>query len=180
MPDDFSLGSDDPSFSMGTGGGSCSSSRVNCSSFSTQEEAQQYMAQNGAYHLDRDSDGIACEHLPSMNGSMGASQGSCSAGSNGPASCASQCNEKCKQAMAAARKALADGGCPATVRPRKKTCRKKRRTCTTKKRCAPKKKKTCAKKCTRKAAKCCKGKKCGKSCIQKKKNCPPKRCSKRC
>ncbi|OOF37435.1 hypothetical protein BKK49_11295 [Rodentibacter rarus] len=38
--------------------------RVRCSDFSTQAEAQRYMEQNGAYNLDGDRDGEACECLP--------------------------------------------------------------------------------------------------------------------
>lgn len=34
-----------------------------CADFATQGQAQAYMHQNGAYNLDRDGDGIACEHL---------------------------------------------------------------------------------------------------------------------
>ena len=37
---------------------------VNCQSFSTQAEAQAYFNANHAKKLDRDHDGIACEHLP--------------------------------------------------------------------------------------------------------------------
>lgn len=37
--------------------------RVKCSQFATQAEAQAYMQQHGARYLDRDHDGIACEHL---------------------------------------------------------------------------------------------------------------------
>ena len=37
--------------------------RVVCSQFATQAEAQAYMQQHGARYLDRDHDGIACEHL---------------------------------------------------------------------------------------------------------------------
>lgn len=35
-----------------------------CSDFATQEEAQAYMQRTGDRKLDRDKDGIACEHLP--------------------------------------------------------------------------------------------------------------------
>ncbi|WP_165888164.1 excalibur calcium-binding domain-containing protein [Mannheimia granulomatis] len=35
-----------------------------CADFATQAQAQSYMHQYGAYNLDRDRDGIACEHLP--------------------------------------------------------------------------------------------------------------------
>ncbi|OOF54760.1 hypothetical protein BKG96_00435 [Rodentibacter caecimuris] len=38
--------------------------RVRCSDFATQDEAQQYMRENGANYLDRDKDGEACECLP--------------------------------------------------------------------------------------------------------------------
>ncbi|VTU07537.1 Excalibur calcium-binding domain [Actinobacillus indolicus] len=38
--------------------------KVKCSDFTTQAEAQAYMEQNGAYWLDRDKDGEACECLP--------------------------------------------------------------------------------------------------------------------
>lgn len=37
---------------------------VNCQSFGTQAEAQVYFNVNHAKKLDRDHDGIACEHLP--------------------------------------------------------------------------------------------------------------------
>lgn len=37
--------------------------RVTCKQFATQAEAQAYMQQHGARYLDRDHDGIACEHL---------------------------------------------------------------------------------------------------------------------
>ena len=37
--------------------------RVMCKQFATQAEAQAYMQQHGARYLDRDHDGIACEHL---------------------------------------------------------------------------------------------------------------------
>lgn len=37
--------------------------KVRCSDFSTQSEAQIYMYSNGAYWLDRDKDGEACECL---------------------------------------------------------------------------------------------------------------------
>lgn len=37
--------------------------RVKCSQFATQAEAQAYMQKHGARYLDRDHDGIACEHL---------------------------------------------------------------------------------------------------------------------
>ena len=36
---------------------------VSCKSFSSQAEAQAYFNANGAKKLDRDHDGIACEHL---------------------------------------------------------------------------------------------------------------------
>lgn len=42
---------------------SYSAQAVRCSDFSTQAQAQAYMQQNGAYKLDRDRDGVACEHL---------------------------------------------------------------------------------------------------------------------
>ncbi|UQX67233.1 excalibur calcium-binding domain-containing protein [Mannheimia haemolytica] len=42
---------------------SYSAHAVRCSDFATQAQAQAYMHQNGAYKLDRDRDGIACEHL---------------------------------------------------------------------------------------------------------------------
>lgn len=45
-------------------GGSESQEKVNCDSFTTQGEAQQYYEKNNASQLDRDNDGIACEHLP--------------------------------------------------------------------------------------------------------------------
>lgn len=38
--------------------------RVKCADFATQAEAQAYMERNGAYYLDRDRDGQACECLP--------------------------------------------------------------------------------------------------------------------
>jgi len=44
------------------GGGS--SKKVNCDDFDTQPEAQAYFLTNNAENLDRDNDGIACEHLP--------------------------------------------------------------------------------------------------------------------
>ncbi|EXI62423.1 hypothetical protein MHD_09685 [Mannheimia granulomatis] len=42
---------------------SYSAQAVRCADFSTQAQAQAYMQQNGAYKLDRDRDGVACEHL---------------------------------------------------------------------------------------------------------------------
>ena len=39
-------------------------SRVYCSDFATQAQAQRYYQQNNAYWLDRDGDGEACECLP--------------------------------------------------------------------------------------------------------------------
>lgn len=39
--------------------------RVKCADFDTQAKAQAYMERNGAYYLDRDRDGQACECLPS-------------------------------------------------------------------------------------------------------------------
>lgn len=42
---------------------SFSAQAVRCSDFATQSQAQAYMLQNGAKKLDRDNDGIACEHL---------------------------------------------------------------------------------------------------------------------
>ncbi|WP_279573584.1 excalibur calcium-binding domain-containing protein [Volucribacter amazonae] len=38
--------------------------KARCSDFSTQAEAQAYMLRYGAYYLDRDRDGEACECLP--------------------------------------------------------------------------------------------------------------------
>ncbi|MCT8860487.1 excalibur calcium-binding domain-containing protein [Shewanella xiamenensis] len=37
---------------------------INCDSFSTQSEAQIYYKKYNAKQLDKDNDGIACEHLP--------------------------------------------------------------------------------------------------------------------
>ncbi|HGO5854080.1 TPA: excalibur calcium-binding domain-containing protein [Mannheimia haemolytica] len=42
---------------------SYSAQAVRCSDFNTQAQAQAYMQQYGAYNLDRDRDGVACEHL---------------------------------------------------------------------------------------------------------------------
>lgn len=42
---------------------SYSAHAVRCSDFSNQRQAKAYMNQYGAYNLDRDNDGIACEHL---------------------------------------------------------------------------------------------------------------------
>lgn len=42
---------------------SYSANAVRCSDFATQAQAQTYMQQHGAYYLDRDRDGIACEAL---------------------------------------------------------------------------------------------------------------------
>lgn len=36
---------------------------VDCGSFTTQTEAQEYFLENNATHLDGDKDGIACEEL---------------------------------------------------------------------------------------------------------------------
>lgn len=49
-------------------GGEESGSKKNCDAFSTQAEAQAYFNKYNATNLDRDNDGIACEHLP--NGSI--------------------------------------------------------------------------------------------------------------
>ena len=49
----------------GGGGGDSSSSKVTCANFSYQEDAQAYFESHNAKQLDRDSDGIACESLPS-------------------------------------------------------------------------------------------------------------------
>ncbi len=38
--------------------------KKNCEDFSTQPAAQSYFNSNNASNLDRDNDGIACEHLP--------------------------------------------------------------------------------------------------------------------
>jgi endonuclease YncB( thermonuclease family) len=40
---------------------------ISCKQFNTQAAAQTYMKQAGAAKLDRDGDGIACEHLPAAN-----------------------------------------------------------------------------------------------------------------
>lgn len=37
--------------------------KARCADFATQAQAQAYMYSNGAYHLDRDKDGEACECL---------------------------------------------------------------------------------------------------------------------
>lgn len=39
-------------------------SKVKCSQFEDQKSAQKYMIYYGAYYLDRDKDGEACECLP--------------------------------------------------------------------------------------------------------------------
>lgn len=41
-----------------------SQEKITCESFSTQSEAQSYYEKNNAKQLDKDNDGIACEHLP--------------------------------------------------------------------------------------------------------------------
>ncbi|MDG6895690.1 excalibur calcium-binding domain-containing protein [Volucribacter amazonae] len=38
--------------------------KARCADFATQAEAQAYMKRYGAYYLDRDRDGEACECLP--------------------------------------------------------------------------------------------------------------------
>lgn len=38
--------------------------KARCSQFETQAQAQDFMHANGAYYLDRDKDGEACECLP--------------------------------------------------------------------------------------------------------------------
>lgn len=43
---------------------SYSAHAAKCADFATQAQAQSYMHQYSAYNLDRDRDGIACEHLP--------------------------------------------------------------------------------------------------------------------
>ncbi len=45
-------------------GGEGSGSKKNCDAFATQSEAQAYFNKHDASNLDRDNDGIACEHLP--------------------------------------------------------------------------------------------------------------------
>jgi len=52
-----------------------------CSDFSTQEEAQEYLLPGDPYGLDGDNDGVACEDLPSGGGGGGGGGG----GSNEPA-----------------------------------------------------------------------------------------------
>lgn len=42
-----------------------------CSDFSTQEEAQEYLEPGDPYNLDGDNDGVACEDLPSGGGGGG-------------------------------------------------------------------------------------------------------------
>jgi hypothetical protein len=46
-----------------------------CADFATQEEAQEYLLPGDPYNLDADSDGIACEDLPSGGGGGGGGGG---------------------------------------------------------------------------------------------------------
>ena len=57
------------SVSLTTACGGGSSKKVNCDDFETQPEAQAYFIANNASNLDRDNDGIACEHLPDKKSS---------------------------------------------------------------------------------------------------------------
>jgi len=55
--------------------GSASAVDYDCSDFSTQEEAQEYLLPGDPYGLDGDNDGVACEDLPSGGGGGGGGGG---------------------------------------------------------------------------------------------------------
>lgn len=54
---------------------SASALDYDCEDFATQEEAQEYLLPGDPYNLDGDNDGVACEDLPSGEGSGGGADG---------------------------------------------------------------------------------------------------------
>src|SRR4051794_10056509 len=57
---------------------------LNCSDFSTQEQAQAQLTPGDPYGLDTDNDGVACENLPSGGSATGSSTAAARAWAGGP------------------------------------------------------------------------------------------------